>query len=104
MGKTTFYLNSAEITVGGATNWQSAPTKLSFWFLAATSAVYIWLHIFYMNEDTKIISYADDEFCKAHLRKTKLDALATHLNQNPEEALDFNLSEVLEDLGVNSEI
>ncbi len=86
-------LFATEITPDGKVEWSLTFKTFSFWVLVLLSIVWLWVHIKFMEYDNSILAFADDEYCKAYMRKTELEAYAANIKDNPSQVSIFKLSE-----------
>jgi hypothetical protein len=93
-------LFATEITVNGVITWSLTTSATSFWWLSILSISWIAVQIFYWREDERVLAFGDEDYCIAHIRKSKLEAVAAQLKSNPSHSGLVNASQVLKELGV----
>lgn len=91
---------ATDIYKSGSIEWSSFYKTESFLWLFGVIVVWIFAQIYYLKQDEKILAFNDDAFCRAHIRKTKLEALAVQVKKDPEKAHLIKASTFLKDLGV----
>jgi len=92
---------AAEIMTSTGVDWSTSFKKVSFWLLTAAVVIWLVVQIAYMRNDKKVLAFADDNYCLAHIRKTKLEAFAKQVKDNPESANLIKANTFLKELGVS---
>lgn len=91
---------ASQIMPHGVLTWSLLPKSSSFWLLALSSAIWIFIHVRFLNYDENIMKYADDQHCIAVMRKAKLEGLAALIQKNPEQASLVDAKVFLKNLGI----
>jgi hypothetical protein len=91
---------ASQIMPGGILNWSLLPKVTSFWLLTVASAVWIYIHVVFLNYDENVMRFKDDQHCIAFIRKAKLEGLVALIHKNPEQASLVDAKIFLKNLGV----
>lgn len=93
---------ATQVTPNGTLDWSLATKVSSFWWLLGSSAVWVVVHLVFLNHDENVLLFADDQHCIAHIRKTKLEGLAALVKSDPEKASLVDAKTVLKNLEVKT--
>ncbi|MBN6104758.1 hypothetical protein JR064_21575 [Xanthomonas sp. CFBP 8703] len=91
---------ASQIMPKGILTWSLLTQVSSFWLLALSSGIWIFIHVRFLNYDENVMKYADDLHCIALMRKAKLEGLAALIQKNPEQASLVDSKMFLKNLGV----
>lgn len=91
---------ASQIMPLGVLHWSLLLKVSSFWLLVFVSAIWIYIHVVFLNYDENVMRFKDDQHCIAYIRKTKLEGLAALIRKNPEQASLVDAKTFLNDLGV----
>lgn len=95
-------LFATEIAPEGILIWSLYSQAFSFWVLITLSIIWLYLHVNFMRNDSDILRFADDEYCKAHIRKTDLEAYSALSKRTPESLNSVDISVLREKIEGNS--
>jgi hypothetical protein len=93
---------ATQVTPNGVLDWSLATKVSSFWWLLCSSALWVAVHLKFLNHDESILLFADDQHCIAHIRKTKLEGLAALVKIDPEKASLVDAKTVLKNLEIKA--
>lgn len=94
---------ATEIMPNGKLDWALTLKASSFYFLAPASLVLIALQVWFYRGDEKISRFGDDLYCIAHIRSSKMQAMAADLKAHPEKATLIKVDDMLRDMGIKLE-
>ncbi len=71
-----------EITVEGVLRWDLFFKTASFYLLTAFAVcTYLYYRFIHTEDDSSVVRFMDDEYCKAYMRKECLPALTKTVNK-----------------------
>lgn len=91
---------ASQIMPQGTLDWSLLPRVSSFWILFLFAGFWIFVHLQFLHYDESVMNFADDEHCRAHIRKTQLEGIAMMVKSNPTKAGLINVKDILKGLEV----
>lgn len=95
-------LLATEIAPGGEVNFKLVNDAVSFWVLLLLSGTWVYIHVAFLKHDENILKFTDDAHCIGYIRKTKLDAFAALVKNDPQQANLINATDLLKELKVKT--
>lgn len=92
---------AAQIAPSGTTiNWSSMASVSSFWPLLISFFLWLILNLGFLGYDEDIARFADDAHCFAYVRKTRLEAYARAVKEDPAQAALIDAKALLKELKI----
>lgn len=91
---------AAQIAPNGTINWSSLASVSSFWPLLISFLLWLILNIGFLGYDEDIARFADDAHCFAYVRKTRLEAYARVVKDDPAQAALIDAKALLKELNI----
>lgn len=91
---------ASQIMPNGILTWGLVTHVISFWILLPLSCFWFWIQCEFLNYDEDVTKFADDAYCKAHMRKSQLQGIAQVIKSDPVQSHLIDTKEFFKKMGI----
>lgn len=91
---------ASQIMPDGELTWSLLTHVISFWILLPLAVLWFWIQCVFLGYDEDVAKFADDVYCKAHMRKSQLEGIAKVIQSDPSQVHLIDSKDLFKKMGI----